>query len=365
MSRKVNKNKRKITTLIIIATSVIAILFYYNLAKKSNNQQSGGGFYGNMTLEVSALEIKKKRIEITKELPARVNAFEISEVRPEISGLIEKITFQEGSYVKAGKQLYQIDSSVQQADIEEAQANLNAAKSKAERFQKLLSVEGISRQEYDEVQSEFALARARLANAKQQLDRTKVLAPISGTVGKTNFTVGALATQNQQMPLTTITKLKPIYVDITQPTADAIKNRNNKNLKVSLIVNGEIYDGNGKLQFTQSFADESTDSVTLRAKFDNKDEKLIPGMFVTAKLHYNEFEAITIPQSAAMRNKEGNLDVYVINKDNIAELKSIIASQIHNNEWIVESGLNEGDIIIDKGLFKIRPGAKVKIQGTK
>ena len=128
---------------------------------------------------------------------------------------------------------------------------------------------------------------------------------------------------------------------------------------MSLLVNNQEYKGQGKLQFTQSFADESTDSVILRARFDNKDEKLIPGMFVTAKLHIREYEAITVPQSAVIRNMDGNLSVFVVNEDNIAISRVIKADEIYDNKWIVTEGLNIGESIIDKGLFKITPGMKI------
>ena len=358
------RNQKKILALIIAAIALlIAVFLYFKSNQQAFEQDSNKKPFENMIPEVNTIVAAKKNIIITKELPARVNAYESSEVRPEISGLIKRITFREGSFVRSGKQLYQIESSVQKADIKQAEANLSAAKAKAERFNKLLNIEGISKQEYEEVLSEVALAKANLVTARLQINRTSVLAPISGVISRTNFTVGALVTENQETPLATITKLSPIYVDITQPSSEAIKNRNNnnnnKNIKVSLLIDGKEYNGSGILQFTQSFADQATDTVILRARFENKNEKLIPGIFVTAKLHLQEYEAITIPQSAVSRDQNGDLNVFVINDENIAIPRKIIANDLYNNDWIIKRGLEEGERIINNGLFKIKPNTKV------
>ncbi len=355
------RNQKKIFFLILVVLAAFSTILFFSF-KSTKQNKAMVNFAQTMIPEVSVIKAFSENIAITKELPARVSAYEISEVRPEISGIIKQIKFQEGSFVRVNQQLYQIDSSVEKAEIEQAKANLKAAHAKAERFKKLLNIEGISKQEYEEVLSELALANAKFADAAQKLAETKVLAPISGIIGKTNFTVGALVTQNQELPLATITKLSPIYVDIVQPTSEAIKNRNNKNLKVGLLIDGQKYNDKGQLQFIQSFADESTDSVTLRAKFSNKDEKLIPGMFVTAKLYLSEYKAITVPQSAVNRDPNGNLSVFVVDSSNIATPRAIVADELYENKWIVKSGLVEGEAIIDKGLFKIRPNTEVKIR---
>ncbi|MDA9573665.1 efflux RND transporter periplasmic adaptor subunit [Rickettsiales bacterium] len=360
-----NKNRKKILTAIIalivvffIALSIIPKLLYKGHLGGKTGSYGGGFFDPNRVIDVDIIKIAQEKIIISKEFPARVNAYKISQIRPEISGIIEKITFIEGSKVKKGQQLYQINDSVQKAEIKQALLNYEAAKSQATRFKKLLQVEGISKQEYEDILSKEALAKAKLANAKDQIDQTKVLAPISGNINKTNFTVGALVTANQETELTTITSLSPIYVDITQPTSQIIKNSNN--LKVSLIIDNKPYSEIGTIQFQQSFIDQSTDSITLRAKFNNKNQQLIPGMFVNAFIHIKEYMAITVPQSAVMRQQDGSLMVFIINKDNIATPRIIQADQLYNNKWIVKKGLKEGEIIINKGLFKIRPNAKVK-----
>ncbi len=351
MPKKIKKNKKSI---IAVCLLVVALFLVF---KPKYSQTNAMKTIANVA-EVNVVAVKKQKIQLTQELPGRVEALRISEVRPQVDGIIRKVKFIEGSFVKEGQQLYQIDPTVYKIAQQTADANLKALKAKKERYQNLVELDAVSKQEYDDAVASYESAKATSAAAQNNLDYTKVMAPISGYIGKTNITEGRLVTTNQADVLTTITQLDPVYVDMAQPTRDMIKLGKQKEIKVTVLTDDPTYKNSGTLKFSEVFADESTDSVRLRAVFSNKDGKLIPGMFVTTKLHLKPIEAVIVPQKATMRTPDGNLLVFVI-KEGIAKARSIKAEQIYNDNWVVIEGLEDGEVVILEGYQKIADGAKV------
>ena len=355
MKRK-EKNRKP---LIIVCTIAALLGGYFFWFKPKYNQANLNNASPNSISEVTVITATKKQVQLFSELPGRVNAFKIAELRPQISGLIRKIKFKEGSLVKQGQPLYEIDSDTQKSAFESAQSNLRAMQKKRDRYQNLLAQDAISKQEFDDVVAAYETAKSNASTARKNLDYTKVLAPISGYIGKSNYTEGALVTASQDAPLATITQLDPVYVDMEQPSKDVIAIGHHTKIPVTLITEDPNYKNQGELQFSEMFVDADTDSVRLRAVFRNKDKKLLPGMFVSAKLHLKAFEAVTIPQKVASRNPNGGLIVWVVENGNIAKPRVIKASKAEGDSWIVEEGLNDGDIVISEGFQKIADGAKV------
>jgi len=312
------------------------------------------------TAEVTIIEVKSEDVNLNIDLPGRVAAFRISEVRPQVEGVVRQIKFEEGSIVTKDQQLYQIDPRIYQSAFDSAAANLKAVLNKSERYKILLEQDAISKQEYDDIKAQLAAAEADYAKAKTNLSYSKVLAPISGYVGKSNITEGALVTANQIDALTTIAQLDPIYVDMVWPTKEMLKIGEQKQIAVSLITDDENYNNVGTLKFSEVFADPSTDSVRLRSIFSNKDHKLIPGMFVNGRLQLQSFRAITIPQRVTSRLPSGSLMVFVVDENNIVKQRIIVADKIYKDRFIVNDGLKEGEKVVYEGMQKINEGAKVK-----
>ncbi len=339
---------------------VLAVLFagYFFWIKPKYNQANTNSASATRTTEVAVVTVKKQTVQLFQELPARVEAFKISEVRPQIEGVIKKVKFTEGSFVKEGQQLYQIDPSIYQAASNSADRNLKTLQAKRDRYQILLESDAVSKQEFDDVEAAFAQSQADAKKAKTNFNYTKVLAPISGYIGKSNLTEGALVTANQAEVLTTIAQLDPIYVDMVQPTKDMLQLGEQKGILVTVATDDPNYAAEGKLKFSEVFADQSTDSIRLRAVFTNKEQKLIPGMFVTAKLHLKAIEAVLVPQRATTRTPEGGLMVWVVAGD-AAKERLIKAEKISGDSWVVEDGLVDGDIVIVEGYQKIADGDKV------
>ena len=355
MFKKIKNKKIKLAIFCGVLAILLAGYFFWFRPKYQANSAKPAAYVA----EVTVIKITKQSTQLFTELPGRVEAYKISEVRPQIDGVIKKIKFVEGSFVKQGQQLYQIDPTVYQIAFDNANANLKTVRAKKERYANLIEQDAISRQEFDDIVAAFGQAQAEVRRAQTNLNYTKVYAPISGYIGKSNLTEGALVTTNQAGVLTTITQLDPIYVDLVQASKDAIQLGDQKNIAVTLTTDDASYQNSGTLKFSEVFADESTDSVRLRTIFLNKDKKLIPGMFVTAKLHLKSFDAILVPQRAASRGADGNLSVWVVDQNNIAKMRAIKANQISGDSWIVEDGINDGDTIIYEGFQKIADGAKV------
>ncbi|MGK4473621.1 efflux RND transporter periplasmic adaptor subunit [Aeromonas molluscorum] len=325
-------------------------------------------------------------LQLTTELTGRTAALRIAEVRPQVSGIVLKRLFTEGSDVKAGQLLYQIDPAIYQANVASAKANLakaqaneRSARLKAQRYGELAKVKAISRQEFDDADAawkqqlaEIGAAKAALQSAQINLDYTRITAPISGRIGRSAVTEGALVTAQQAAALTTIQQLDPMYVDVSQSTADLLRLKRQveagkltsgqaDNAKVSfLLEDGSAYGESGELQFSDVSVDETTGMVTLRVIVPNPQLLLLPGMFMRATLKEGErSHGLLVPQTAVTRTPNGGATVMVVTQDNKVELRDIHISRIVGSNWVVESGLKAGERVIVAGLQKVRPGAQV------
>lgn len=349
------KNKRKLGLSLLVVLIICSVIYFLIPSSKPQPPMMQA-----LEPEVSVITIKKEQIDIFKELPARISSYKISQVRPQANGVIKKRLFEEGSVVKEGQALYQIDSSVYEAEYENAHALLKSTGLKKTRYKELLKTNAISKQEYDDAVAEFEQAKAQVKKANINLDYTKIYAPISGFIGKSNVTEGTLVSANQAEVLATITQLDPIFADIALPSKDLTLFDDQKNITATIVVNGVEYDNKGVFKFSENLVDESTDSINLRTKFSNDNKKLLPGMFVNVRLHLKPVTAITVPQRVTTRDPQGNLVVWVIDKENMANIRVINANKTYQDNWIVDSGLEEGDVVIYQGFQKIAPNTKVK-----
>ncbi|MBV6286328.1 efflux RND transporter periplasmic adaptor subunit [Pseudomonas aegrilactucae] len=324
--------------------------------------------------QVGVVTLQPQAFTLTSDLPGRTIAYRVAEVRPQVNGIILKRLFKEGSEVKAGQQLYQIDASVYEATLASAQANLQSTRSLSERYKQLVAEQAVSRQEYDDAQAKRLQAEATLRSAQIDLRYTKVLAPLSGRIGRSAFTEGALVSNGQTNAMAVIQQLDPIYVDVTQSSAELLKLRRelesgqlqkagDNAAKVTLnLEDGTAYTHEGRLEFSEVSVDQTTGSVTLRAVFPNPDHNLLPGMFVHARLAAGvNAAAILAPQQGVTRDLKGEPTALVVNKDNKVELRQLKASRTVGSDWLIEEGLNPGDRLITEGLQYVKPGVEVKV----
>jgi len=325
------------------------------------------------TPQVGVVTLEAKPFALTSEVPGRTSAYRIAEVRPQVNGIIQKRLFTEGSEVKAGQQLYQIDPATYEAAFKSAQATQLSAKSLADRYKLLVADKAVSQQAYDEARAAGLQADAALEQARIDLRYTKVMAPISGRIGRSAVTEGALVSNGQANAMATIQQLDPIYVDVTQSSKELLRLRrdlaegrlqkaSDSAAKVALkLEDGSHYAHEGTLEFSEVAVDESTGSVTLRAVFPNPDHLLLPGMFVHAELLSGvKQNAILAPQQGVTRNQRGEPTAMVVGADNKVELRVLKADRTTGSAWLVEEGLNEGDRLITEGLQFVQPGAEVK-----
>jgi len=337
--------------------------------------------------EVTVVSITPQAVTLTTVLPGRTSAHLMSEVRPQVGGIVQKRLFREGADVKAGEVLYQIDPATYQAAynnakaaLAKAEANALPARLKAERFTGLSKVRAVSQQDNDEAQAahsqaeaEVMAAKAALENARINLSYTRITAPIAGRIGKSSVTPGALVTASQAVPLATIQQANPIYVDVTQSSAEvmrlkrelasgSLKKSGATGPKVKLLFeDGSTYAHEGTLQFSDITVDPSTGVVNLRAEFPNPAGDLLPGLYVRAVLEEGVREqAILVPQVAVSRDSKGNPLVMTVKADGAVEPRPIETVRVVGDKWLVASGLNAGDRVIVEGLQKARPGTKVK-----
>jgi len=319
------------------------------------------------------MTIQPQTLTITTELPGRTSPYLISEVRPQVSGILLNRQFEEGSQVRAGQVLYQIDPAPYQAALNRAEASLISAKLQAERYEKLIAVHAVSQQQYDDARSQYLQAKATTDAARIDLGYTRITAPIPGRVGRSTVTQGALVTAGQATALATVQQLDPIYVDIVQPSLSLLQFKddlNNGRLKrtgknqaaVQLrLEDGRTYEHPGKLQFSEVSVDQDTGSVTLRAVFPNPEGTLLPGMFVRALLEQGTDEhALLVPQRSVSRDTQGKAFVNVLDKDDVVEQRSLILGRNHEDQWLVSEGLVVGDRVVVDGTQNVRPGIKVK-----
>lgn len=324
------------------------------------------------TPEVGVVTLKAESVLLSSDLPGRTSAFRVAEVRPQVSGIIQKRLFNEGAVVKKGQQLYQIDPSSYQAAYDKAKANLDTTRNLAERYKRLVESRAISRQQYDDADANYRQAQADLKMAQINLEYTKVLAPIEGRISRSNVTEGALVSTNQAEAMASINQLDPIYVDVTQPSTDMLRLRREvasgqlsmagpDQVKVQLTLeDGTAYGQSGALKFTEVTVDPGTGAVTMRAAFPNPDNILLPGMFVHAKLAEGVREqAILVPQQGVTRDLKGLATALVVGPDNRAELRDIKVMRSIGNQWLVESGLKDGDQVITEGVQRIKPGMEL------
>jgi len=335
-------------------------------------------------MEVGAITVKAQPQSILVELPGRSKAYLEAEVRPQVSGIITQRGFTEGREVVKGQSLYQIDPATYQAalqsakaDLKSARANLNSTKAKALRFKELVTLNSISEQDYDEAYAAYqaaaasvSVAQAAINTAKINLEYTAVQAPISGRIGTSSVTQGALVTANQTNTLATIQQLDPINIDITQSSAQMLRLKEKlksgelnaaDNAGVKLILeDGSTYKHQGSLQFAEVSVSETTGTVILRAEFPNPDGLLMPGMYVRAVLNTGtDPQAILVPQRAITRNTKGEALAMLI-VDGKVEPRPVKTAEVIGHSWRITEGLQAGDQLIVEGLQKIRPGAAVK-----
>ena len=338
---------------------------------------------------VTVMTLKTETVPMVAELPGRTTPYLIAELRPQVTGIVTERAFNEGSEVKAGQVLYRIDPAPYQAAFDSAkaalaraEANAQVARIKADRHAALVKIEAVSKQANDDAQAglkqaeaEVAAAKAALDKAKIDLDYTRLKSPIAGRIGRSAVTAGALVTANQVQALATVQQLDPIYVDLTQSSADMLRLRSEiaagrlqagakGEVPVKLILeDGSEYAAEGRLALSEVTVDEGTGSVTLRAKFPNADGVLLPGMYVRARLPQGtRSEAILVPHKALCRDPLGNALVMVVDAESKVEARPVKVAQSLGSDWVVTGGLAAGERIIVEGLQKARPGSPVQAQ---
>ena len=338
--------------------------------------------------EVAVSTVQPRKVMLSTELPGRTSPFRIAEIRPQVSGLIQKRLFTEGSDVRAGQALYQIDPAPFQAALDNAkaalaraEANLSAIRLRAERYRELLADKAVSQQNYDDaaaaliqVEADIQYYKATLKAAGINLGYTKITAPISGRIGRSNVTDGAIVTAYQSLALATIQQLDPIYADVPQSTTELLRLKRrledgrlqshgtNRN-KVRLIMeDGTAYPLEGTLRFRDVTVDPTTGSVILRLVFPNPEDVLLPGMFVQAviKEGVNE-QAILIPQQGVARDRKGNPFALIVDAADKVEQRILTLDRAIGGKWLVSAGLATGDRVIVEGIQRVRPGTAVKV----
>ena len=363
------------------------------LAACSGGKEQQGGAPGAgappQAPAVTVMTVASGSVPMVTELPGRTPPYLIAELRPQVTGILTQRAFDEGSEVKAGQVLYRIDDAPYQAAhdsakaaLARAEANAQVARIKAERHAGLVKIDAVSKQANDDTQAalkqaqaEVAAAKAALDKARIDLDYTRLKSPISGRIGRSAVTPGALVTANQTQALATVQQLDPIYVDLTQSSADMLRMRAEiaagrlqagakGEVPVKLILeDGSEYAVEGRLALSEVTVDEGTGSVTLRARFPNADGVLLPGMYVRARLPQGtRSEAILVPHKALSRDPLGNALVMVVNAESKVEARPVKVAQSLASDWVVTGGLAAGERIIVEGLQKARPGAPVQAQ---
>ena len=350
--------------------------------KSQGGGPGGRGPKGPVT--VGYVIVQQGSAPVMQDLPARVSAFQVSDVRPQISGVILRRLFREGSFVRQGQTLYQVDPSVYNAQAAQAQANLQSARAQAEaartlasRYRPLVEQQAISKQDYTNAvaqarQADAAVAQnsAAVRSAQINLRFTRVPAPISGRIGLSNVTEGALVTANQAEALTTITRLDPVFVDIQESAADLLALRqslaqggvSSTTAQVRLkLPDGSFYGYTGTVEFSQVLVDQATGTVTVRARFPNAQSLLLPGMFVTAQFSQAiNTSAFLVPQSAVSRDPRGSATVWVVGPGNRAVQRVVVAERTQGQYWVVTQGLASGEKVITQGTGNLRDGAQIK-----
>jgi membrane fusion protein (multidrug efflux system) len=363
-----------------------AMLLLAACGGSGQGQAGGGSGRGGQRgpAQVGFVVVQMGSAPLQQELPGRVAAYKVSDVRPQVSGVIQRRLFREGSIVRQGQTLYQIDPSIYAAQQAQASANLQsarasavAARTRAQRYEPLAKMEAISKQDYTDAlaqarQADAAIAQnsAALRAAQVNMRFTRVPAPISGRIGLSSVTEGALVTANQADALATITRLDPVYVDIQQSAADLLKLRQalsqggavSTSAQVHLkLPDGSDYGFTGTVEFSEVIVDQSTGSVTIRARFANPQSILLPGMYVTASFAQAvQTSSILVPQQAVSRNPQGGATVFVVGPGNRAVQRTVIADRTIGASWVVTGGLAPGERVITQGTANLKDGAPIK-----
>ncbi|ANC39200.1 MAG: efflux RND transporter periplasmic adaptor subunit [Hafnia sp.] len=337
---------------------------------------------------VGVVTLKAEPLQVTTELPGRTDAYRVAEVRPQVGGIILKRNFAEGSDIRGGESLYQIDPAPYKAAYDSAQGELAKAVAAAklahltvQRDKPLVGDHYVSQQEFDtavanaqQADADVQAARANVETARINLAYTKVTSPIDGRIGQSNVTEGALVTTEQANALATVQQLDPIYVDVTQSSNDFIRlkqaviqgslEKSALQTQVTLVMeNGQPYPLKGQLQFSDVSVDESTGSITIRALFPNPQHDLLPGMFVRARIDEGmQKDALLVPQQGVTRNPRGEASVMLVNAKSQVEVRNVTAAQAIGDKWLVTDGLHSGDRVIVSGLQKVRPEMTVKAE---
>ena len=370
------------STLIRAVTLAAALLL--TACGGSDPADKGGRGGRGGPIQVGYVVVQQGSAPLEQELPGRVAAFQVSEVRPQVSGVILRRLFQEGSVVRQGQTLYQIDPSIYQAQAAQASANVQsaratavAARTRAARYKPLADMEAVSKQDYTDAVAQARQADASVAQnsaalrlAQVNLRFTRVPAPISGRIGLSTVTEGALVTANQADSLTTITRLDPVFVDIQESAADLLALRRALSqggaVPISAQVrlklpDGSFYGFTGTVEFSQVLVDQGTGTVTLRARFANPQAILLPGMFVTAQFAQAvDTSAFLVPQSAISRDPKGNATLWVVGPGNRAVQRTIVADRTQGTYWVVTEGLAAGEKVITQGTANLKDGAQIK-----
>jgi len=349
----------------------------------------GGGMPAGMqmpTPEVGFIVVHSTSAPIVEEVAGRTAASAVAEIRPQVGGIIEKRVFEEGSRVNAGDVLYRIDARSYQAtldaakaDLARAEASVPSAQAKFDRYQELANVNGVSKQDIDEARSALLQAKAAAASAASavrtaeiNLGYTEVKAPISGLIGRSSVTEGALVTAGQATALATIRQIDPIYVDLSASSTSMSRMRQTierdgvaagkEGPKVTIkLDDGSTYEETGRIISTEANVDETTDTVTVRSSFANPKLRLLPGMYVRAAVEIgSEDNIFLLPQRAVSRSATGQATAYFLTSDNKVEARLLTADRAHGFSWVVEKDVSDGDRLIIEGVQKIRPGMEVK-----
>ncbi|WP_243055266.1 efflux RND transporter periplasmic adaptor subunit [Pseudomonas sp. BP01] len=326
-------------------------------------------------LKVGYYEINEASLTLSTDLPGRTSAFRVAEVRPQVDGILQQRFFVEGSEVKKGQQLYQIDPRTYLAQQARAEANLHSARNLADRYERLLKARAVSQQQYDDAVAGWRQAEADKRVADINVQYTKVLSPVTGRIGRSTVTEGALVTEGQTSALATVNQLDPIYVDVTQPItrilalkralkAGDLKSSGTDQAEVSLTLDdGSAYPLTGSLKFSEVSVDQGTGSVTLRAVFPNPERALLPGMFVHAQVKEGvRDKALLVPQQAVVRDSRGVATAWVITSDNHVEQRDLETVRTVGNAWLVDSGVQPGERVITEGLQFVQPDSVVEAE---
>jgi len=361
------------------------LVFFFGLLGCGGDQGQQGG--PPPVPEVATVTVQPQPVELTTELPGRTSAYLVAEIRPQVNGIIQKRHFREGGEVKAGQLLYQIDPAPFQAaydsakaSLGKAQANLPAVRLRTERYKELLADRAVSRQDYDDAaaaleqaQAEIKYWQAAVAAARINLDYTRVTAPISGRIGKSSVTDGALVTAYQPTALATIQQLDPIYVDVTQSSAELLRlqrqmaagqispdGKNGRQVRI-LLEDGTAYPLAGLLQFRDITVDPTTGSVTVRIIVPNPEHLLLPGMFVRAVVQEGIApQAILVPQQGVSRNPKGEAIALVVDDAGVVQQRLLTLGRAIGAHWLVSEGLKPGERVIVEGMLNARPGTVVR-----